>query len=126
MERNTHTLTVVGASFGDRARLIKAFAHKGAEVQLRQLGGGHQAQGLGVWVRCVRFWGLWKTWAHIGFVVPDPDDPWAPKIDAGTMRVVKAWVHSNFAPLEAELPKISLRVVVESETNNKMPTVSVL
>lgn len=126
MERNTHTVTVVGASFGDRAKLIKAFAHKGAEVQLRTLGSGQHTQGLGVWVRCVRFWGLWKTWAHIGFVVPDPDDPWAPKIEAGSLRVVKAWVHSNFAPLEAELPKISLRVVVESKKRDGRPTISVM
>jgi hypothetical protein len=121
MERSTHTVTVVGASLGDRGKLVRAFAHKGTEVQLRRLGSGAHSRGIGVWVRCVRFWGLWKTWAHIGFVVPDRAEPWAPEMDSGSIRVVKAWVHSNYAPLEEELPKVSVRVVVESQSTTPAP-----
>ncbi len=124
MERTTHRLTVVGTSVGDRKSLISAFAYKGTEVQLRQLGSGKHSQGIAVWIRCIRFWGLWTTWAHIGYVAPDPDDPWAPKLEAGTMRVVKASVHSSYAPLEEDRPKVVLHVVVESETTGESISIS--
>ena len=115
MERSTHRLTVVGTAVGDRSSLISAFAHKGTEVQLRPAAGNEHVHSIAVWIRCNRFWGLWTTWAHIGFVVPDREDPWPPKLKAVAMRVVKAHVHSSYAPLEGERPKVVLHVVVESE-----------
>ncbi|WP_156373135.1 hypothetical protein [Pseudorhodoferax sp. Leaf267] len=108
-------MIVVGTAFGDRERMTRAFARKGAEVQLRRAMGSRDPQAIAVWVRCSRFFGLWKTWAHIGFVALDPSDPWAPKLDSGAMRVVRAWVHSTYVPLEREMPKVSVRVIVDSD-----------
>jgi hypothetical protein len=88
MPRNTYTVKVVGTKFGDRAALINDFALKGAKVQLRRASNSMDPQAIGVWVRCTRFWGLWRTWALIGFVEPDSSGPWAPKLDAGSMQVV--------------------------------------
>lgn len=121
MARTTHTVVVVGTTFGDRNQLIQLFAQKGTVVELRRERGSRDPDAVGVWLRCSRFGGLWKTWAHIGYVKPDPSNPWAQKLDAGEMLVEKAWVHSAFAPLERSYPEVKLRVVVNDVQAKAIP-----
>lgn len=115
MARRTYSAVVAGTALGGRSELIKAFARSGAEVQLRRNAASKHPDAIGVWLRCRRFWGLWRTWAHIGFIQREGDDRWAERIDAGSLRVVKAWVHSAHAPLEHRTPKVLLRVTFEGD-----------
>jgi len=115
MARRTYSAVVAGTALGGRSDLIKAFARQGAEVQLRREAASKHPEAIGVWLRCPRFWGLWKTWAHIGFIEHDGEQHWAHKMDTGRLRVVKAWVHSAHAPLEHRRPRVLLRVTFEGD-----------
>lgn len=115
MPRKTYSALVAGTALGGRSELIRAFARAGAEVQLRRDAASRHPDAIGVWLRCRRFWGLWRTWAHIGFVQREEPDGWARRLDAGSLRVVKAWVHSAHAPLETHVPRVQLRVTFEGD-----------
>lgn len=115
MARRTYSAVVAGTALGGRTDLIRAFARSGAEVQLRRDPSSKHPDAIGVWLRCKRFWGLWRTWAHIGFVQHEGDGRWAERIDAGSLRVVKAWVHSAHAPLEHQRARVLLRVTLEGD-----------
>ncbi|MDO9357893.1 MAG: HIRAN domain-containing protein [Polaromonas sp.] len=105
---------VAGTGFEGRAARIRRFCGNGAEIDLRrEPHNPHDAEAIGVWMRCSIFFGLWKPWAMIGYIQADRADHLAPRLDSGEYKLVRAYVKSFYAPPDVNHPRVSVEIEVD-------------
>lgn len=113
---------IVGTGFEGRAARIRRFCEDGAEIDLRrEPQNPHDAEAIGVWMRCSILFGLWRPWAMIGYIQATRADRLAPRLDSGEYKLVRANVTSFYAPPGLNHPRVSVEIVVDAAEPIKTP-----
>jgi len=106
---------ITGTGFEGRELVIASFCSVGASVKIkREPNNVHDANAISVWLCCNKWFGLIKQWERIGYIKRPRAARWAPKIDAGKLKVISGKVHYlNIYDVSKYHPQVSVTLKIE-------------
>jgi hypothetical protein len=110
----TSLIRTLVADTAARTHTIRDFCRNGSAVQLRREHvGPHDANAIGVWLECRRFFGLYRAYRQIGYLRGDLLNRFAMAMDKGVIQVRRAYVRSLYAPRDRAEARVSLAIECE-------------
>ena len=104
---------VAGTGFEGRDQLIRMRCKQGAAVDLvREPANAHDPNAIAVYLHSTGLFGLIKRRDHIGYVKASRAAGMANKLDSGSMKVLRCFVASFYAPENDKIPRVSLTIQV--------------
>lgn len=99
---------VGGTTIPDRAAVIRAYCHEGAQVELRRE--PDDGSRIGVWLPCPMLKGILKSWRKIGEVPVQTGDTFLAAADMSSTTVARGTVKTVYAPVGREEAVVSVEI----------------